>query len=318
MRVLVVAPADPSGSLYWLCKALRTSGRAQARLVTLRESAPPPFGPPADLQRLHDGGEELRSLIEHADVLHLVDLHPSEMPLTENIRGRRQPPRWVLHHAQAPRSHARALSQLAEQTGTPLLSHEPGIPGAIFIPPFFPHPRPPWLPLIEGTRARVRSSTVVAFASCPRTLAALPRLEALVDAAEAIAQASSANGLPCRIEVVSELPPRQVAQRRRRAHLTLCDAEGQMPIEALESWAQGIPVVAGIDPAVRRAYELHTGAAVPLHDPSELASLLTQLDPLADPDPALVAWARLASSVSLWVERCARCYADAPPIALVA
>src|SRR5690606_1527176 len=134
MRVLVVAPHDWAGSLYGLCRALRVHG-ASIRLMTLHAMPPPPHGPPADVCRLPDGGHELRELLQRADVLHLVDLVPRDLPLVDQLAKRHPAPRFLFHWTGSAPARGDQLSQLAQQTGAPLLSERPGLSHATFVPP---------------------------------------------------------------------------------------------------------------------------------------------------------------------------------------
>lgn len=286
---------------------------AHARLVTLRDAAPPPLGPHADLSRIHDGGQELQILVDQADVLHLVDLLPSEIPFADRLPTRATAPRFILHWTGAAVDRGRTLSRMAERTGCPLLAHRPHWPHATFLPPWISQGLAPWLPVVPGTRARERSSTLVAFAGSTRPLSTQPRLEALIERAESLA-ARSAGGRTCRVEVVIETYARAIAQRRRRAHLTLADAEGEMPQEALESLVQGVPAVAALDPKVRQAYEALCDAPVPVFEPEVLPELVRDLDPSADPLSQWSSWARRATSGERFLQTCVRLYDDAPAL----
>lgn len=313
MRVLVIAPDDAGGALYRWTRALRASDTAHARLVTLQDAPPPPFGPRADLSRIHDGGQELQTLVDTVDVVHLVDLLPSEIPFADRLPGRARPPRCVLHWTGTAVDRGRHLSRLAERTGCPLIAHRPRWPHATFLPPWVSQGVPPWFPVPPGTRARNRSATVVVFASSVRPLAAYPRLEALIDRAEAWATRSP-TGRTYRVEVVVDPSPRAVAQRRRRAHVTLADAEGEMPREALESLVQGLPAIAELAPHVRQAYEALCDAPVPVFAPEVLPDLLRELEATADPLPLWSSWGCRATSPERWMQTCAKLYAGAPEI----
>lgn len=318
MRVLVVAPHDPTGALYGLCRALRRHGCAETRLLTLREVEPRPLGPPADVCRLHDGGHELRELVRTAEVFHLVDLTPADVPFADLWSQRATPPRFVFHWSGASLEQGRTLAQMATRFGTPLISERPGVTSAAFLPPWISHGTPPWVPLLPGTRTRARSQTVMLFASAPEPLSHRPRLERLIETAERLCEASPVPGRTLRVEVVIDPLARSVAQRRRRAHLTLADADGAMPLEALEALAQGLPTIAALDPETRAAYEALGHGPVPILEPIALEACLPQLDPMADPDAASVAWLRRVAAPEPWLALCQQVYATACPIPRVA
>lgn len=286
--------------------------------MTLHETPPPPHGPPADICRLHDGGQELRELLQGADVLHLVDLVPADLPLVDELAQRHPAPRFVFHWTGLAPERGQQLSRLAQQTGAPLLSQHPGLAQATFLPPWIHHGRPPWVPLLPGTRARARTGTLTLFASSPDPLSARPGLEALVESAERLHLEAHGGERQARVEVVVDTFVRAIAQRRRRAHLTLADAEGAMLLEALESLLQGIPAVARLDPQVRAAYEALADAPAPIFEPDALPQLVAELDPRVDPLASCIAWCRQATAPERWLDACRRLYAVASPVPWVA
>jgi hypothetical protein len=305
VRVLFVAQADPRGSVHRLARVLRQEGVAEARVMMLSE--PRRGDPPYDLARLHDGGQELEALLRTADVLHLVDLVPSQLPIVQGIVAKRATePRWVLQWNRAPfRSEAREMGELCGVADVRTIATRSGIldDADAFVPPMVPIWRPPWTPVLPGTHLRTRRSSATVFASTPGSLQDDPRLEALVENAERLA-----NPL-CHIEVLSGRPHVQVLQRQRRAQLVLTAASHGLPTAALEALAQGLRVVADAPSEQWTAYALLAGGTpAPVLRPDDLPEAMHELDPTADPDETAIAWARCVLDPRRWLGACLRLY----------
>jgi hypothetical protein len=307
VRVLFVTQSDPAGSVHRLARILRQQGVAQARVVMLSE--PRREDPACDLARLHDGGQELRELLRSADVVHMVDLVPSLVPLVGEIVGARgDAPRWVLQWNRVPfRSELREVDALASSAEVRTIATRPGLvaqPDA-FLPPVIPTYRAPWTPVLPGTRARTRRGIATIFASAPGSVRDDSRLDALIDGAEFVAERCDLR----RVEVLAGRPHLQVLRRQRRAHMVLTATDRGLPTIALEALAQGLKVVVD-GPADDLAHyaALAGGTPAPVLTPVEMPSAILQLDPHADPDGGARAWAKCVLDPRRWLGACLRLY----------
>ncbi len=302
MQVLFIAAADPHGHVHRLARLLRRHQVARTRVVLLNE--PRYVAPGSDLVRLHDGGMELMHLLGSAEIVHLVDLVPSQVPLLDN--GRRH--RFVLEWTRAPSPAALRECEELVSEGACVHMTQPGllsVKGASFLPPLIATWQPPWIPLAPGTRGRARSDKVVLFASTTQSLHDRPQLESLVDDAEQRARSIR----PCRVELLAGRIHRQLAQRQRRANLVLAAVPTGVPRASLEALAQGLPTIVATQDLHHDAYaRLAGGTPPPLHSLDELEHVVGMLDPMAEPDLALRAWARCALNPERWLAACDRMY----------
>jgi hypothetical protein len=316
VRVLFVAQSDPRGSVHRLARVLREQSVADARVMMLSE--PRRGDPHYDLARLHDGGQELEELLRTADVLHLVDLVPSQLPIVQSIVARRSiAPRWVLQWDRAPfRTELREINDLGRIADLCTIATRSGIleDADAFVPPMVPIWRPPWTPVLPGTHLRTRRASAAIFASTPGSLQEDPRLEALIDRAENVASVCPNRHL----EVLTGRPHVQVLQRQRRSQLVLAAAQHGLPTSALEALAQGLRVVVDAPPEDLAAYALLAGGTpAPVLLPEDLPEAIADLDPSADPDEGAIAWARCVLDPRRWLGVCLRLY-NRPPFARAA
>ncbi|MBX7081749.1 MAG: hypothetical protein K1X88_21275 [Nannocystaceae bacterium] len=304
-QLLVFALRDPAGSWVHLARALRAEGVVQARVVTLEHD--PQCGWPTDIAEVFDGGQELAHLVDHADGFCLVDLQPEEVTLFGGrvaARIERGDVRVAMQiDSTRNELRARALARTAAHRGWPLVCSRPGLAGTAGVEtlaPFLPLTRAPWLPQPPGTRARARRHQAMVFASALGPLRDDAELEGWVDAAEALA----ASNPGVRVEVLCARAHGIVAARRRRASLSLVG--GGLGRTALESLAQGVPVVTTMTPPEHAAWSLLAGAPPPVHEPASLPQLLAALHPAADPDLRLRAWALRAAAPQRWFDAVTR------------
>jgi hypothetical protein len=311
VRVLFVAQSDPRGSVHRLARLLRAERVAEARVMTLSE--PRAGDPPYDLARLHDGGQELEELLRTAEVIHLVDLVPTQLPIVQAVVGRRaSAPRWVLQWNRAPfRSELREAAELAARAQLSTIATRTGIvdDADAFLPPMLPIWQPPWTPVLPGTHARGRRGTATIFAGTRGTLADAPKLEALIDRAEDIASVC-----PNRhVEVLAGRSHVQLLQRQRRAQLVLATASRGLPTTALEALAQGLRVVVDAPVEDWTPYALLAGGTpAPVFHADDLPEVIADLDPSEDPDEGAVAWAHCVLDPRRWLGACLRLYAPRP------
>lgn len=310
MRVLVLARRDAAGSWSRLATELRRIGN-DVRVVTFEVPAEPCW--PSDLAEIYDGGQELALLLATADAFHFVDLLPDEVGLLgDDVHARLRDGAPVVLQCDAVPTLARArrMVELATKHGWPMVTTRPLgklLPGAEFLPPFVPYWRAPWIPQANGTRPRVRRSERIVFASSTRPLRQHPRLEALVERAEA-----AAREVPdVRVEVLCARPHAMVLQRQRRSHLVLLATEGGLGRTGLEALAQGITVVADLDVHSWEAWAALAGALPPIVPTSALAEHVHALPYDAGPDPRRVAWARAVLDPTRWFRGCDRWWSRA-------
>ncbi len=304
MRALFVAKADPGGSLYYLTRHLRAHAGIDARLITL--TPPGVFAWPTDVGDLFDGGQELRHLLQAADVLHMVDLVPTaEHPLQEAIAARLagpRPPKLVLQWDDPIAKTAHVGMHAID--GAARLATRPGLAQAYrarLVPPFVPTWMGPWSPQPLGTRLRQRLTHAEIVVTSRRPLAQSRKLEALVDDVEAAS-------LPHRrfkMVVLVGKPHREVLQRRRRAHVALCVSRDGLSRTALESLAVGAVTVMEAPAFDAHRYADFAGKAPPpLVQRANVGDVLAQLFPQHEPQAEAVAWARRALAPEHWVRAC--------------
>jgi len=305
MRVLVLARRDAGGSWCRLATELRRIGH-DVRVVTFE--VPAELRWPTDLAEIYDGGQELATLLASAEALHFVDLLPEEVGLLDDevhARLRSGAPVVLQLDAVPTPARARKVIEVAARHGWPIVTTRPLgklVPGAEFMPPFLPYWRAPWIPQVAGTRPRVRRTERIVFASSTRPLRERPRLEALVDRAEAVARALD----DVRVEVLCGRAHAQVLQRRRRSHLVLVASDGGLGRTGLEALAQGLAVVADLDVVQWEAWSALAGALPPVVPSSALDEHVQALAYDAGPDPRRVAWARGVLDPTRWFRACTR------------
>lgn len=304
MRVLVIAARDPGGSLYHLTQALRRRAMADVRLVVLDAPARACF--PSDIVDIHDGGGELRELVRSADVLHFVDLVPDRLELLDTnvaMRTRSGTRVCVQLDGNLSRTDTLHVQTTARRYGWSLLATRPGLAGrfgAHFLPPFVPYWRAPWMPLTEGTRSResLRRAAIV-FVSSLVPLQQNPTLEAMVDRAEA----HTSDRL--RLEIMTAMAHRHVLRRRRSSHLTLTASRDGLGRNALEALAQGVRVVADLDPDLGGSYAaLAGGEPPPIIASTQLEATIAGLDPRQPSDEHARRWAVRVLDPMRWFDTC--------------
>jgi hypothetical protein len=223
-------------------------------------------------------------------------------------------PRWVLQWDRAPfRPERREIAELACVADVKTIATRSGIldDADAFLPPVLPIWRPPWTPVLPGTHMRTRRSVATIFAGTAGSLPEHPRLEALVERAERVANVSADR----HVEVMCGRPHLQVLQRQRRAQLVLATADHGLPIAALEALAQGLRVVVDAPPEDFVPYALLAGGTpAPVLGPDELEVAIEELDASADPDEGAVAWAQCVLDPRRWLGACLRLYEDAVPL----
>lgn len=303
MRVLVLARQDVRGSWAHLAAQLRHQGIADVRVVTFHHEAE--RGWAVDIADVFDGGQELLHLLRHADAFHFVDLLPDDVALFDGLVAERVASGSVSVSLQvderpSPMS-ARKIAAVAARHGWPLVTTRPcTIPSARFIPPFVPLWRGQWQPLATGARARMLGNERLVFASSDHRLRDTPRLESLVERAEAMARR-----LPeLRIEVAVGRPHAQVLSRRRRAHLVLVGEDG-LGRDGLESLGQGIATVAELSYAEHEAWSALGGSAIPIVASHNLEEVLGELERAPEGAIARRQWANNAADPQRWFAQCA-------------
>jgi hypothetical protein len=303
--VLVLARRDAAGSWCRLATELRNRGH-DVRVVTFETRAELRW--PTDVAEIYDAGQELATLIASAEAFHFVDLLPAEIGLLdgEPIARIGAGARVVLQCDAVPSpARAREIVAVAARHGWPVVTTRPLgklLPRAEFLPPFVPFWRAPWIPQPSGTRPRVRKAERIVFASSTRPLREHPRLEALVERAEAAAREAD----DVRVEVLCARPQSQVLQRQRRSHLVLVASTGGLGRTGLEALAQGISVVADLDVFAWEAWAALAGSLPPIVPSAALVEHVHALHFDDGPDPRRVAWARAVLDPTRWFRACER------------
>ncbi|GEM_PF-4872158 len=311
-RVLVITACDVAGQYYYLAQEMRRRALADVRVLTL--GSDPAAGDPRDLAHLYDGGAELEAILDRCDAIHVVDLPPTELEcagrsivdipgikICAQVDGRNKDLKLDTLRAQA------------SERGWALVSTRPGAAkhlGAKFLAPFVPWWRGPWRPLLDGCRSResVRRPGIV-FTSSRMAIDTRPTLESMLDDAEdyaAMRNHKHGREVPqVYMETVVRRPHRQVLQRRRFAHLTLTYSEDGLSLSALESLAQGVPVIADLSVSDASAYAALCGGELPpVRSRADLATTVDEIRARAPGDATLSSWARRCLDPERWFETC--------------
>jgi hypothetical protein len=300
---LVLARQDVRGSWAHLATQLRHQGLAEVRVVTFHHD--PEQGWPVDIADVFDGGQELLHLLRQADAYHFVDLLPDDVSLFDGLVAERVASGRVLVSLQVDDRpspiDARRISATASRHGWPVVATRAcTLPGARLLAPFIPLWRGAHSPLAAGTRARMLGGERIVFASSEGRLRDNPRLESLVERAEAMARRVP----ELRIETVVGRPHAQVLARRRRAHLVLGGDDG-LGRDGLEALAQGIATVAELSCAEHEAWSVIGGAPIPIIAPHQLEDALLDLDRVLPGCDARREWAMRAADPTRWFGQCA-------------
>jgi hypothetical protein len=247
MRILMFAINDPAGTAIQFCKAIRNHSPHSARLVTLetrythgweKDIHVPDIGP--------DGMEELRMLMQEADIFHFhmtCDEHQSFGGLipADFIRGK-----GIVHHHHGhhdfrsdPESFRRKYEQLGRRNllvSTPDLMHL--LPEARWQPNLVPIDEPLFMPL----QGRFDDPG-------PLKVCHSPTRKDLKNTDDFLAAVKEINKRKVQISVdlIDDVPNNECLARKRRCHVLFDHMQGYYGVSSLEGLSQGVAVIAGLD-----------------------------------------------------------------------
>jgi len=281
MHILMMAINDPAGTAIQFCKALRRHTQHSARLITLetrythgweKDMHVPDLGP--------DGLEEIRILMEEADVFHFhmtCDEYQSFGGLVpaDFIKGKA-----VVHHHHGHhdfRSNPDAFRQkYRERHREHLLVSTPDLlqllPEATWQPNLVPIDEP----LLKPLWGRYHDPDMLKVCHSP-TRKDLKNTDELLAAVAEINRKHE----QIELELVENLPNDVCLARKRRCHVLFDHMQGYYGISSLEGLSQGVAVIAGLDEWNRRHVsefaETETLPWLTATDQESLTSLLKEL-----------------------------------------
>lgn len=308
MRVLMIAPNDPAGAAINLLKALRkhpAGGNARLVTVTRRydfrfardiyvpdvcgrpdcdraELGPPTrgcIGCPRPAEIGARAFDEIRDLIRAADVIHFHILADDELrigPLRvgDHVRASAE---IVHHHHGHPdfRAHPQRYRTKYAVLGRRSLVSTPDLlrllPEATWIPNCVPVDEPLYRPF---RRHAARREVVLAHSPTRRDLKNTAELVEIVERLRG-------ESLPLALDLLENLRHVTCLERKRRADLVFDHMQGYFGMSSLESLAQGIPTLAGIDTwnaaAIREFFGCSAIPWVVVRDGATLARTLRRL-----------------------------------------
>lgn len=282
MRILMLAVNDPAGTAIQFVKALNRHSEHSARLVTLetrythtweKDFHIPDLGP--------DGLEEVRMLMEEADVFHFhmtCDEHQCFGPHlpADHIKGK-----GVVHHhhghhdfrsdPDAFRHKYKKLGRANLLVSTPDLLHL--LPEASWQPNLVPIDdpllMPQWGRFDDPGRLKVcHSPTRKDLKNTKEFLAAVDNLWE--------------DRVRLEVDMIDDVPNSQCLARKRRNHVLFDHMQGYYGVSSLEGLSQGMAVIAGLDQWNRERVVEFSGTEdlpwVLAHDQASLEGRLRELD----------------------------------------
>lgn len=247
MRILMFAINDPAGTAIQFCKAINRHTTNDARLITLetrythsweKDLHVPDLGP--------DGMEEIRILMEEADVFHFHMTCDEHQPFgphlpADHIKGKK-----VVHHhhghhdfrsdPESFRTKYRTLGRTNLLVSTPDLMKK--LPEARWQPNLVPVNEPLFTPLPgrydDAGRLKVCHSP---------TRKDLKNTDEFLDAVKNL----KANGIRLDVDLIDDVPNDECLARKRRCHVLFDHMQGYYGVSSLEGLSQGVTVIAGLN-----------------------------------------------------------------------
>lgn len=247
MRILMFAINDPAGTAIQFCKAINRHTAHEARLATLetryahsweKDIHLPDLGP--------DGIEELRLLMEEADIFHFhmtCDEHQSFGPLkpADFMQGKA-----VVHHHHGhhdfrsnPESFSRKYRELGRKN---LLVSTPDLmkllPEARWQPNLVPIDEPLFTPM--WGRYHDPGQLKVCHS---------PTRKDLKNTDEFLVAVNDVNKrkVYLSVDLIDDVPNDICLARKRRCHVLFDHMQGYYGVSSLEGLSQGVTVIAGLD-----------------------------------------------------------------------
>lgn len=245
MRVLMMAINDPAGCAMAFAQALTRYGLAQARVVTLETRYT--HGWQRDLHvpdLAEEGLAELEGLLRDSDIFHFHMTADEHLRLGPFVPADYLAGKVVVHHHHGHpayradpepfREKYRRLGRRKILVSTPDLLRL--FPEAVWQPNLVPQDDPRYLPRWD------KAGTPVGICHAP-TRKELKNTEEFLAAMERL----RAQGLPVRLELIDDVAHNECLARKAACHVCFDHLQGYYGVSSLESLAQGLAVVAGLD-----------------------------------------------------------------------
>lgn len=260
MHILMMAINDPAGTAIQFSKAVNRHTDHTVRLVTLetrythsweKDLHVPDLGP--------DGLEEVRILMEEADVFHFHMTCDEQQPFGPHLPADYIKGKGIVHHHHGHhyfRSNPQSFSAKYKKLGrTNLLVSTPDLmkllPEARWQPNLVPINEPLLTPLWgrfdDPGKLRVsHSPTRKDLKNTDEFLAALKQLKK--------------EKVHLDVDMIDDVPNEQCLARKRRSHVLFDHMQGYFGVSSLEGLSQGVAVIAGLDEWNREKVSDFSGA----------------------------------------------------------
>ncbi|WP_028586785.1 hypothetical protein [Desulfocurvus vexinensis] len=279
MNILMIAVNDPAGTASGLADALNRLTAHRCRVATLETRYNHGWRKDLHLPDLDEAGlAELEAALRGADVFHFhmtADEHLRLGPFlpADFLRGK-----LVVHHHHGHpdfRAHPEKYrARYARRGRRNLLVSTPDLlrllPEARWQPNAVPEHAPAYRPPARRPPE-------------PPRVAHAPTRKELKNTADLLAVVAElrADGLDLELELIDDAPHAECLRRKARCHMAFDHMQGYYGMSSLESLAQGVPVVAGLDDWCAGHMRAFAGRAelpwIVARDRSELRAALARL-----------------------------------------
>ena len=247
MNILMLAINDPAGTAIQFAKAANLHTDHSVRLVTLETRYTHSWEKDLHVEDLGpDGIEEVRILMEEADVFHFHMTCDEHQPFGPHLPADYMKSKGVVHHHHGhhdfrsnPESFQRKYKELGREhllVSTPDLMHF--LPEAAWQPNLVPvnEPllKPMWGRYDESGKLRVCHS---------------PTRKDLKNTDEFIAAVATLKkeGVRLDVDMIDDVPNDECLARKRRCHVLFDHMQGYYGVSSLEGLSQGVAVIAGLN-----------------------------------------------------------------------
>jgi hypothetical protein len=247
MLILMLAVNDPAGTAIQFAKAVNRHSDHVVRVVTLetrythsweKDLHIPDLGP--------DGVEEVRILMEEADVFHFHMICDENQPFGPHLPADYLKGKAVVHHHHGHhdfRSNPeffqrkyRKLSRTNLLVSTPDLMHL--LPGARWQPNLVPVNEPLFMP----QRSRFDDCDKLKVCHSP-TRKDLKNTDEFLAAVKALKKEK----IRLDVDMIDDVPNDECLARKRRCHVLFDHMQGYYGVSSLEGLSQGVAVIAGLN-----------------------------------------------------------------------
>ncbi len=238
---------DPAGTAIQFCKAINRHSNHNARLITLetrythsweKDIHVPDLGP--------DGIEEIRILMEEADIFHFHMTCDEHQPFGPWLPADFMDGKTIVHHHHGHhdfRSNPESFRAKYKKLGrTNLLVSTPDLmkklPEALWQPNLVPINDPLFMPQAgryddEAKLQVCHSPTRKDLKNTDEFTAAIKRL--------------TNRGIRLKVDMIDDVPNEVCLARKRRCHVLFDHMQGYYGVSSLEGLSQGVAVIAGLD-----------------------------------------------------------------------